>query len=74
MAAVDSEAVFRQLFGQCPAEQFNEPLLAFEFIQFCLLNASTLQSRVTNYRQSFPNLLKVIPRCQRDVRDHHHPV
>lgn len=57
---MDSEAVFRQLFGHCPAEQFNEPMLAFEFIQFCLLNNSTLQARVTNYRQSFPNLLKVI--------------
>ncbi|KAA0705476.1 AP-5 complex subunit zeta-1 [Triplophysa tibetana] len=60
MAAVDSEAVFRQLFGHCPAEQFNEPMLAFEFIQFCLLNTSTLQARVTNYRQSFPNLLKFL--------------
>lgn len=60
MAAVDSEAVFRQLFGHCPAEQFNEPMLAFEFIQFSLLNATTLQTRVTNYRQSFPNLLKFL--------------
>lgn len=60
MAAVDSEAVFRQLFGHCPAEQFNEPMLAFEFTQFCLLNASTLQTRVTGYRQSFPNLLKFL--------------
>ncbi|XP_057201914.1 AP-5 complex subunit zeta-1 isoform X3 [Triplophysa rosa] len=60
MAAVDSEAVFRQLFGHCPTGQFNEPMLAFEFIQFCLLNASTLQARVTNYRHSFPNLLKFL--------------
>ncbi len=59
IAAVDSEAVFSQLFSQCPAEQFNEPMLAFEFVQFCLLNASVLQDRVANYRQSFPNLLKV---------------
>ncbi|XP_055047057.2 AP-5 complex subunit zeta-1 [Misgurnus anguillicaudatus] len=59
-AAVDSEVVFRQLFGHCPAEQFNEPMLAFEFTQFCLLNASTLQTRVTGYRQSFPNLLKFL--------------
>uniref|UniRef100_A0A8C1IRC3 Adaptor related protein complex 5 subunit zeta 1 n=1 Tax=Cyprinus carpio TaxID=7962 RepID=A0A8C1IRC3_CYPCA len=59
-AAVDSEAVFCQLFSHCPAEQFNEPLLAFEFVQFCLLNASVLQDRVANYRQSFPNLLKFL--------------
>ncbi|XP_056309937.1 AP-5 complex subunit zeta-1 isoform X2 [Danio aesculapii] len=59
-AAVDSEAVFCQLFGHCPAEQFNEPMLAFEFVQFCLLNASVLQDRVANYRQSFPNLLKFL--------------
>ncbi|XP_051988065.1 AP-5 complex subunit zeta-1-like isoform X3 [Xyrauchen texanus] len=59
-AAVDSEAVFRKLFSNCPTEQFNEPMLAFEFIQFCLLNASVLQDRVANYRQSFPNLLKFL--------------
>ncbi|XP_051571725.1 AP-5 complex subunit zeta-1-like isoform X2 [Myxocyprinus asiaticus] len=59
-AAVDSEAVFSQLFRHCPAEQFNEPMLAFEFIRFCLLNASMLQDRVANYRQSFPNLLKFL--------------
>ncbi|XP_026113438.1 AP-5 complex subunit zeta-1-like isoform X2 [Carassius auratus] len=60
IAAVDSEAVFCQLFSHCPAEQFNEPMLAFQFVQFCLLNASVLQERVTNYRQSFPNLLKFL--------------
>ncbi|XP_059414664.1 AP-5 complex subunit zeta-1-like isoform X2 [Carassius carassius] len=60
IAAVDSEAVFCQLFSHCPAEQFNEPMLAFEFVQFCLLNASVLQDRVTKYRQSFPNLLKFL--------------
>ncbi|KAG1968523.1 AP-5 complex subunit zeta-1 isoform X2 [Pimephales promelas] len=59
-AAVDSEAVFCQLFSHCPTEQFNEPMLAFEFVQFCLLNSSVLQDRVPNYRQSFPNLLKFL--------------
>ncbi|XP_051742532.1 AP-5 complex subunit zeta-1 isoform X2 [Ctenopharyngodon idella] len=59
-AAVDSEAVFCQLFSHCPAEQFNDPMLAFEFVQFCLLNSSVLQDRVANYRQSFPNLLKFL--------------
>ncbi|XP_067276064.1 AP-5 complex subunit zeta-1 isoform X2 [Pseudorasbora parva] len=60
MAAVDSEAVFCQLLSHCPTEQFNEPMLAFEFVQFCLLNSSVLQERVANYRQSFPNLLKFL--------------
>uniref|UniRef100_A0A672MW20 Adaptor related protein complex 5 subunit zeta 1 n=1 Tax=Sinocyclocheilus grahami TaxID=75366 RepID=A0A672MW20_SINGR len=60
IAAVDAEAVFCQLFSHCPAEQFNEPMLAFEFVQFCLLNASVLQDRVANYRQSFPNILKFL--------------
>ncbi|XP_056117621.1 AP-5 complex subunit zeta-1 isoform X2 [Rhinichthys klamathensis goyatoka] len=59
-AAVDSDAVFCQLFSHCPTEQFNEPMLAFEFVQFCLLNSSVLQDRVANYRQSFPNLLKFL--------------
>ncbi|ROL49454.1 AP-5 complex subunit zeta-1 [Anabarilius grahami] len=59
-AAVDSEAVFCQLFSHCPTEQFNDPMLAFEFVQFCLLNSSVLQDRVANYRQSFPNLLKFL--------------
>ncbi|XP_051994450.1 AP-5 complex subunit zeta-1-like isoform X2 [Xyrauchen texanus] len=59
-AAVDSEAVFSQLFRHCPLEQFNEPMLTFEFIRFCLLNASVLQDRVAPYRQSFPNLLKFL--------------
>lgn len=60
IAAVDSEAVLGQLFTRFPAELFNETFLAFEFIQFCLLNIKVLQDKVPIYRQSFPNLLKVI--------------
>ncbi|XP_030646849.1 AP-5 complex subunit zeta-1 isoform X2 [Chanos chanos] len=59
-AAVDSEAVFRQLFGAFPAELFNEPMLAFEFVQFCRLNEAVLKDSVALCRQSFPNLLKFL--------------
>uniref|UniRef100_A0AAR2IQY5 AP-5 complex subunit zeta-1 n=1 Tax=Pygocentrus nattereri TaxID=42514 RepID=A0AAR2IQY5_PYGNA len=59
-AAVDSEAVFYQVFTRFPAELFNEPMLAFEFVHFCLHNVSVLQEKVVIYRHSFPNLLKVM--------------
>uniref|UniRef100_A0AAY4BVI1 AP-5 complex subunit zeta-1 n=1 Tax=Denticeps clupeoides TaxID=299321 RepID=A0AAY4BVI1_9TELE len=60
MAAVDSEAVFRHLLSRFPSEMFNEPLLAFEFVQFCRLNMAVLQERVPLYRQSFPNIFKFL--------------
>uniref|UniRef100_A0AAY5F3Q1 AP-5 complex subunit zeta-1 n=1 Tax=Electrophorus electricus TaxID=8005 RepID=A0AAY5F3Q1_ELEEL len=59
-AAVDSEAIFCQLFSRFPAELFNEPMLAFEFVHFCLHNVSVLQEKVAVYRRSFPNLLKFL--------------
>ncbi|KAL7830590.1 hypothetical protein SRHO_G00317170 [Serrasalmus rhombeus] len=59
-AAVDSEAVFYQVFTRFPAELFNEPMLAFEFVHFCLHNVSVLQEKVAIYRHSFPNLLKFL--------------
>ncbi|XP_023687441.1 AP-5 complex subunit zeta-1 isoform X1 [Paramormyrops kingsleyae] len=59
-AAVDSEAVFRQLFSSFPAELFNEPMLAFEFVQFCRTNMAVLQESMPLYGQSFPNLLKFL--------------
>ncbi|KAI1884627.1 hypothetical protein AGOR_G00228330 [Albula goreensis] len=59
-AAVDSEVVFRQLFSRFPGELFNEPLLAFEFVQFCRANVGVLSEGVALYRQSFPNLLKFL--------------
>ncbi|XP_046690689.1 AP-5 complex subunit zeta-1 isoform X2 [Silurus meridionalis] len=59
-AAVESEAVFHHLFSRFPAELFNEPMLAFEFVSFCLHNVSVLQKKVAIYRQSFPNLLKFL--------------
>ena len=59
MAAVDSEAVFRQLFSRFPSELFNEPALAYEFVQFCRANMAVLEDGVALYRQSFPNIFKV---------------
>lgn len=58
-AAVESETVFCHLFSRFPAELFNEPMLAYEFVWFCLHNVSVLQEKVPMYRHSFPNLLKV---------------
>ncbi|KAM9494764.1 AP-5 complex subunit zeta-1 isoform 1-T1 [Clarias gariepinus] len=60
MAAVESEAVFCHLFSRFPAELFNEPMLAYEFVRFCLHNVSVLQEKVPMYRHSFPNLLKFL--------------
>ncbi|KAF4074036.1 hypothetical protein AMELA_G00250040 [Ameiurus melas] len=59
-AAVESEAVFCHLFSRFPAELFNEPMLAYEFVRFCLHNMSVLQEKVPIYRHSFPNLLKFL--------------
>ncbi|XP_072532459.1 AP-5 complex subunit zeta-1 isoform X2 [Salminus brasiliensis] len=59
-AAVESESIFCHLFSRFPAELFNEPILAFEFVQFCLRNVSVLQEKVAIYRHSFPNLLKFL--------------
>nr|XP_015216005.1 PREDICTED: AP-5 complex subunit zeta-1 isoform X1 [Lepisosteus oculatus] len=59
-AAVDSEAVFRELFSIVPSEQFQEPMLAFEFTQFCRANVTVLSESVALYRQSFPNLFKFL--------------
>ncbi|XP_012682597.2 AP-5 complex subunit zeta-1 isoform X2 [Clupea harengus] len=60
MAAVDSEAVFRQLFSRFPSELFNEPALAYEFVQFCRANMAVLEDGVALYRQSFPNIFKFL--------------
>ncbi|XP_066545030.1 AP-5 complex subunit zeta-1 isoform X2 [Amia ocellicauda] len=59
-AAVDSEAVIRQLFSRFPSKLFNEPMLAFEFTQFCRANVLVLSERVSFYQQSFPNLFKFL--------------
>ncbi|XP_051877477.1 AP-5 complex subunit zeta-1 [Pristis pectinata] len=60
LAAVDSEAVYRQLFTKVPSELYQDSMLAFEFIQFCRENAKTLRESVAVFHKSFPNLLKFL--------------
>ncbi|XP_078274538.1 AP-5 complex subunit zeta-1 isoform X2 [Rhinoraja longicauda] len=60
LAAVDSEAVYRQLFTKVPSELYQDPMLAFEFVQFCRENAKTLRESVAIFHKSFPNLLKFL--------------
>ncbi|XP_069760838.1 AP-5 complex subunit zeta-1 [Narcine bancroftii] len=60
LAAVDSEAVYRQLFTKVPSELYQDPMLAFEFVHFCRENAKTLRESVAIFHKSFPNLLKFL--------------
>ncbi|XP_026180052.1 AP-5 complex subunit zeta-1 isoform X2 [Mastacembelus armatus] len=60
MAAVDCETVWKLVFGQFPAELFNDPFLVHELLRFLRLNLKSLQLRVPLYIQSFPNLLKFL--------------
>ncbi|XP_068574442.1 AP-5 complex subunit zeta-1 isoform X2 [Cebidichthys violaceus] len=60
MAAVDCESVWTLVFGRFPAELFNSPFLAHEFLRFLRLNLESLQLRVPQYSHSFPNLLKFL--------------
>uniref|UniRef100_A0A4W6D7Q6 Adaptor related protein complex 5 subunit zeta 1 n=1 Tax=Lates calcarifer TaxID=8187 RepID=A0A4W6D7Q6_LATCA len=60
MAAVDCESVWKLVFGQFPAELFNDPFLAHELLRFLRLNLESLQLRVPQYTRSFPNLLKFL--------------
>ncbi|XP_034046756.1 AP-5 complex subunit zeta-1 isoform X2 [Thalassophryne amazonica] len=59
-AAVDCETVWKQVFGQFPAELFNNVFLAHELLRFIRLNLENLQLRVPEYTRSFPNLLKFL--------------
>ncbi|KAH0631990.1 hypothetical protein JD844_019961 [Phrynosoma platyrhinos] len=59
-AAVDSEAVYKHLFTKVPAQLFHNPMLAYEFIQFCRLNLSLFTESVSIFRQNSPNLFKFL--------------
>ncbi|XP_007941034.1 AP-5 complex subunit zeta-1 [Orycteropus afer afer] len=58
-AAVDSEAVCRHVFS-LPAELFPNPMLAFEFTQFCRDSLHLLNTQPDVFKLSFPNLFKLL--------------
>ncbi|KFV75186.1 AP-5 complex subunit zeta-1, partial [Struthio camelus australis] len=60
MAAVDSDAIYKHLFTEIPAQLFHNPSLAFEFIQFCKDNSQLFTDTSSIFRQSFPNLFKFL--------------
>ncbi|XP_068885844.1 AP-5 complex subunit zeta-1 [Aphelocoma coerulescens] len=59
LAAVDSEAIYKHLFTDIPAQLFHNPSLAFEFVQFCKDNSQFFTDS-SIFRQSFPNLFKFL--------------
>ncbi|NXW89771.1 AP5Z1 protein, partial [Alopecoenas beccarii] len=59
-AAVDSEAIYKHLFTDIPAQLFHNPSLAFEFVQFCKENSWIFTETSSIFRQSFPNLFKFL--------------
>ncbi|NWU78926.1 AP5Z1 protein, partial [Onychorhynchus coronatus] len=60
LAAVDSDAIYKHLFTDIPAQLFHNPSLAFEFVQFCKDNSQLFMDTSTIFRQSFPNLFKFL--------------
>ncbi|CAL1588810.1 unnamed protein product [Knipowitschia caucasica] len=60
VAAVDCECVWQLVFSRFPAELFNDPFLAHEFLRFVRQNIQNLPTKVPQYMRSFPNLLKFL--------------
>ncbi|KAM9261428.1 AP-5 complex subunit zeta-1 isoform 2-T2 [Cariama cristata] len=60
MAAVDSDAIYKHLLTDIPAQLFHNPSLAFEFVQFCKDNSQLFTETSSIFRQSFPNLFKFL--------------
>ncbi|XP_041257672.1 AP-5 complex subunit zeta-1 isoform X2 [Onychostruthus taczanowskii] len=60
LAAVDSDAIYKHLFTDIPAQLFHNPSLAFEFVQFCKDNSQLFTDSSSIFRQSFPNLFKFL--------------
>lgn len=56
---MDSDAIYKHLFTDIPAQLFYNPSLAFEFVQFCKDNTQLFTDSSSIFRQSFPNLFKV---------------
>uniref|UniRef100_A0A8C4U4B7 Adaptor related protein complex 5 subunit zeta 1 n=1 Tax=Falco tinnunculus TaxID=100819 RepID=A0A8C4U4B7_FALTI len=59
-AAVDSDAIYKHLLTDIPAQLFHNPSLAFEFVQFCKDNSQLFTEASSIFRQSFPNLFKFL--------------
>lgn len=59
MAAADSDAIYKHLFTDIPAQLFHNSSLAFEFVLFCKDNSRLFTETSSIFRQSFPNLFKV---------------
>ncbi|XP_057272830.1 AP-5 complex subunit zeta-1 isoform X2 [Pezoporus wallicus] len=59
-AAVDSDAIYKHLFTDIPAQHFHNPSLAFEFVQFCKDNSQLFTETSSIFKQSFPNLFKFL--------------
>ncbi|XP_039934720.1 AP-5 complex subunit zeta-1 isoform X2 [Hirundo rustica] len=60
LAAVDSNAIYKHLFTDIPAQLFHNSSLAFEFVQFCKDNSQLFTDSSRIFRQSFPNLFKFL--------------
>uniref|UniRef100_A0A8C8DQY0 Adaptor related protein complex 5 subunit zeta 1 n=1 Tax=Oryzias sinensis TaxID=183150 RepID=A0A8C8DQY0_9TELE len=60
MAAVDCESVWKLVFSQFPAELFNDPFLAHDFLRFLRLNLEGLQRAAPQFTRFFPNFLKFL--------------
>ncbi|NXO85948.1 AP5Z1 protein, partial [Sitta europaea] len=60
LTAVDSDAIYKHLFIDIPAQLFHNPSLAFEFVQFCKDNSQLFTDSSSIFRQSFPNLFKFL--------------
>ncbi|NWW10000.1 AP5Z1 protein, partial [Oreocharis arfaki] len=60
LEAVDSDAIYKHLFTDIPAQLFHNPSLAFEFVQFCKDNSQLFTDSSSIFRQSFPNLFKFL--------------
>ncbi|XP_064152056.1 AP-5 complex subunit zeta-1 isoform X3 [Loxodonta africana] len=59
-AAVDSEAVCQHLFTSVLADLFPNPMLAFEFAQFCRDSLHLFNPDQGTFKLSFPNLFKLL--------------
>ncbi|NXW59648.1 AP5Z1 protein, partial [Eurystomus gularis] len=59
-AVVDSDAIYKHLLTDIPAQLFHNPSLAFEFVQFCKDNSQLFTETSSIFRQSFPNLFKFL--------------